>query len=53
MFHENGVEISLGAWEDVVHAGMVAVIEFIPIMIDRRRSEPAYLGMSQPRSSYI
>ncbi|KAF8421330.1 hypothetical protein BGX38DRAFT_1280051 [Terfezia claveryi] len=43
IFHENGVEIPLGAWEDVVHAGMVAVIEFIPTVTDRRWSEPACL----------
>ncbi|KAF8470243.1 hypothetical protein BDZ91DRAFT_42685 [Kalaharituber pfeilii] len=30
IFHEDGVEIPLEKWEGIVHAGMVAVVEFIP-----------------------
>ncbi|RPB19462.1 hypothetical protein L211DRAFT_853116 [Terfezia boudieri ATCC MYA-4762] len=53
IFHENGVEIPLGAWEDVVHAGMVAVIEFIPTVTDRRWSEPACLEPPLSRAEEI
>lgn len=51
IFHENGLEIPLAAWENVVHAGMIAVIEFIPTVTDRRFSEPACLdGIPQTSS---
>ena len=53
IFRENGAEIPLGVWEDVVHAGMVVVIEFIPTMTDRRWSEPSCLGMFQLTALYI
>lgn len=47
IFHEDGTEIPIEEWEGIVHAGLVAVVEFIPGVTDRRPSRPTCSGMSQ------
>lgn len=47
IFYENGTEIPIERWEDVVHAGMVAVVGFIPHVTEGRKSKSTCSGMSQ------